>query len=492
MKQKDEKGQKKSNDIKTYPLLIGGKQIMTKDILDVNAPYNNELVGRVCRASEGEIEQALESAEKAFKITSLLPAFERSRICECVRDGICERYDEIVNICSLECGKPVVYTRIEVDRAISTFDLASKYALTLEGEILPADVLKYGNGRITLVRRFPIGVMTAITPFNWPLNLLAHKVAPAMAVGNTVVLRSASQTPLTAHILGEIVTRSGYPPGGLNIVPSSVQVAEKLILDERVKMVSFTGSPAVGWDIKKKAPKKKVTLELGGNAACIVEKDADLDFCVERIAVGGFHYAGQNCISVQRIFVHKTLYKEFIERMLNVVENKIKWGDPMKEETVVGPIINTSEADRVMDWIDEAIAGGAKLLCGGKRHGNVIEPTLLTNTKPQMKVNCFEVFAPLMTIEPFSDFNSVLEAVNMSEFGIHAGIFTRDIAKAFKAYQKLEVGGVMINDYPTFRVDSLPYGGVKNSGFGREGIKYAMEEMTELKHLTINLANYKI
>ncbi len=473
--------------IVSFPLLINGKRVKTTDILEIHSPYDDTLVGAVHRAGEKHLDKAISSAVKAFKVSSRLPAYQRAQILERIRDGIVKRYDEIVEICSLECGKPVTFTRIEVDRAISTFDLASKYTLTIEGEILPTDVIKYGTGRITLVKRFPIGAIAAITPFNWPLNLLAHKVAPAFAVGNTVVLRPASQTPLTAHILGEIVTGAGYPDGGLNIVPSPVSVAEKLITDERIKMVSFTGSPEVGWSIKDKAGKKKVSLELGGNAAAVIDADADLDFCTERLAIGGFHYAGQNCISVQRIFAHKKIFNSFKMRLLDVTREKIKWGDPMREDTVVGPVINSAEADRIMQWINEAVDGGAKVLCGAKRHGNVIEPTILTNTKPRMKVNYLEVFGPVMTLEPFSDFERVLERVNDSRYGLQAGVFTRDIEKAFLAYRTLEVGGVIINDFPTFRVDNLPYGGMKDSGFGREGVKYAMEEMTELKHLTINL-----
>ncbi|GAB4314268.1 MAG: aldehyde dehydrogenase family protein [Candidatus Sumerlaeia bacterium] len=466
---------------------IGGRFVKTGDVLDVRAPWDGALVGRVHRAGRAEVLEAIEAAHEAFERTRSLPAHVRAAVCERVRDQIVRRYDEIVRVCSLECGKPVSYTKIEIDRAISTFDLAGKYALTWEGQILQPDVIKYGEGRVTLVRRFPIGVVGAITPFNWPLNLLAHKAAPAIATGNTMVLRPASQTPLTAHLLGEMIAAAGWPAGGFNVVPCSHEAADVLLEDERVRMISFTGSPEVGWALKGRAPKKKFALELGNNGAAILDADADLSWAVPRIAVGAFHYAGQNCISVQRVFAHERIFTDVKRRLLKVVKDSIKWGDPMLPDTVVGPMISAREADRVMEWIAEARAGGARVLCGGRRHGNVIEPTILTRTTPSMKVNRLEVFAPLMTLEPWCDFDALLAHLNEGRLGIHCGLFTRDIGRAFRAWERLEMGGVIINDYPTFRVDNLPYGGVKDSGCGREGVKFAMEEMTELKHMTINL-----
>lgn len=477
--------------IPTWPLLVGGKYVKTRDVADVRAPFGGAVVGRVHRAGRREVERAIDAAEKAFAETRRLPAHARAAACEMVRDEIIRRYDEIVRVCSLECGKPVTYTKIEVDRAISTFDLASKYAMTDEGRVLQPDIIKYGEGRTTIVRRFPLGVVGAITPFNWPLNLLAHKAAPAMATGNTIVLRPATQTPLTAHILGEMIAEAGWPAGGFNVVPCAHEAADALLEDERVKMISFTGSPEVGWALKGRAPKKKFALELGNNGAAILDADANLDWAIPRIAIGGFHYAGQNCISVQRIFAHEKIFETVKRRLVKFTRDKVKCGDPMRADTVVGPMINSREADRVMEWIAEAKKGGARVLCGGRRREhNVIEPTILTGTTPAMKVNCLEVFAPLMTLEPWSDFDKLLAHLNESRLAIHCGLFTRDIARAFRAYETLDMGGVIINDYPTFRVDNLPYGGVKDSGYGREGVKFAMDEMTELKHLTINLANY--
>jgi acyl-CoA reductase-like NAD-dependent aldehyde dehydrogenase len=431
--------------------------------------------------------EAIGAADEAFSGLRDLPAYRKSEILEKIRDGIRGRFDEIVRTVALESGKPVKYARIEVRRSVSTFDLASKYVLTLEGEILTPDVVEYGENRITLVRRFPRGPMAAITPYNWPINLVAHKVAPGIAVGNPIVLRPASQTPLSAHILAEIAQEAGLPDGALNVVPSRVPQAEQLVDDDRIKMITFTGSPEVGWGIREKAGTRQVSLELGGNAAAIVDEDADLDFAVPRIAVGGFHYAGQNCISVQRIYVHRKIRKEFEKRLVGVIEKEIKAGNPMNEKVVVGPLISASEAERVMEWIEEAKKGGAKVLTGGKRRKNVVQPTVLTNVHPRMKVSCREVFGPVMTLGSFRTFDEALELANDPKYGIQAGVFTRDIQRAFRAYRALEVGGVIINDYPTFRVDNIPYGGVKHSGFGREGVKYAMEEMTELKHMTIRL-----
>jgi glyceraldehyde-3-phosphate dehydrogenase (NADP+) len=477
----------KKKRVKTYELFIGGKRVRTDDTREVANPYDGDVIARVCQAGSDEMSDAVGAAAEAFPVLRDLPAYRKSAILEKIRDGIRDRFDEIVRTVALESGKPVQYARIEVRRAVSTFDLASKYVMTLEGEILTPDIVEYGENRVTLVRRFPRGPMAAITPYNWPINLVAHKVAPGIAVGNTIVLRPASQTPLSAHILAEIAQGAGLPDGALNVVPSHVSQAEQLIADERIKMITFTGSPEVGWGIREKAGTRQVSLELGGNAAAIVDADADLDFAVPRIAIGGFHYAGQNCISVQRIYVHRKIRKDFEKRLLEVVRKEIKAGDPMNEKVVVGPLINASEADRVMEWIGEAKKGGAKVLTGGKRRENVVEPTVLAGIHPKMKVSCREIFGPVMTLGSFRTFDEALDLANDPRYGIHAGVFTRDIQKAFQAFQALEVGGVIINDYPTFRVDNLPYGGVKHSGFGREGVKYAMEEMTELKHMTVRL-----
>jgi acyl-CoA reductase-like NAD-dependent aldehyde dehydrogenase len=340
--------------------------------------------------------------------------------------------------------------------------------------------------RLGLTRRFPIGPIGAITPFNFPLNLVAHKVAPAIASGNTIVLKPSSNAPLTALQLAAIIHKSGYPAGGFNIVPCNSNEGEQLYLDQRIKLVSFTGSPAVGWNIKNRAGKKRVVLELGGNAGVIVDKGANLEYAVPRIALGSYGNAGQSCIAVQRIYAQRDLFDEFERRFLEATRSMVV-GDPMADNTTVGPMIEEAAARKVEDWIQEAVSGGAKILCGGRRQGAVLEPTILMGVKPEMKVSCQEVFAPVVTLDSFIDFRDAVLAVNNSAFGLQAGVFTNNVNDIFYAYEELEVGGVIVNDYPTYRIDHMPYGGVKDSGFGREGIAYAIEEMTEMKLLALNL-----
>jgi len=336
------------------------------------------------------------------------------------------------------------------------------------------------------VRRFPIGVISAISPFNFPLNLVAHKVAPALAIGNTVVLRPSSQVPITSILLGEIINETDYPAGGLNIVPSGYEAAEILLTDDRVKKVTFTGSPAIGWELKKKAYKKKVTLELGGNAAVVIEPDADLEYALPRTILGTFSYSGQICISIQRIFLHEKIYDRFMADFVEATK-KLKMGDPLEEETDVGPMINEGAAKQTEDWVGEAVEKGAHIVCGGKRDGVMFEPTILEKVKPELRISWLEAFAPIVVVYPYKDFEEALKGVNYSIYGLQAGIFTKDLKKAFQAFDMLDVGGVIINDIPTFRIDHMPYGGVKESGFGREGIKYAIEEMTEIKLMALNL-----
>jgi acyl-CoA reductase-like NAD-dependent aldehyde dehydrogenase len=336
------------------------------------------------------------------------------------------------------------------------------------------------------VRRFPLGPVLAITPFNFPLNLVAHKLAPAMTAGCSVVLKPASKTPLSALALAGLIQEAGWPAGALNVLPLSNQDAEPLVRDDRLKLLSFTGSGAVGWRLKSQAGKKRVGLELGGNAGCIVHRDADLKYAAERCGVGGFSYAGQSCISVQRILVEQSVLPAFLDLFVPMVQ-KLKLGDPLEEATDVGPMVQESEAVRAESWVKEAVAGGARLLCGGARRGALLEPAVLTRTTPAMKVNCEEIFAPVVTVEPYDDFDAALIRVNDSPYGLQAGVFTNDARLIFRAYEELEVGGVIIGDVPTFRIDHMPYGGVKDSGNAREGLKYAIEEMTERKLLVMNL-----
>jgi len=336
------------------------------------------------------------------------------------------------------------------------------------------------------VRRFPLGPIAGITPFNFPLNLVAHKVAPAIAAGCPIILKPAPQTPLTAFLLAEAVEQAGLPDGAFTVLPLSNEDAGLLISDDRIKMISFTGSAPVGWEIKRRAGKKKVVLELGGNAGVIVHSDADLAWAAERCVTGGFSYAGQTCISVQRILVERSVFKKFTDLLLAGV-SRLQVGDPMEESTDLGPLIRESDAIRASDWVTEAVQGGATLLCGGKRHGSMLEPTVLTGTRPDMKVNCQEIFAPVVTIESYDDFSMALRRINESPYGLQAGVFTRDANRIFQAYDELEVGGVIAGDVTSFRIDHMPYGEVKDSGLGREGLRYAIEEMTEPKLLVMNL-----
>ena len=367
-----------------------------------------------------------------------------------------------------------------------TFTVAAEESTRIYGEYLPLDWQEFTAGRWGIVRRFPLGPLSGITPFNFPLNLVAHKVAPAIAAGCSMVLKPAPQTPLSALLLAEAVQQAGWPDGGLNVLPLSNEDAGVLITDERIKLISFTGSAPVGWQIKKNAGKKKVILELGGNAGVIVHSDADLQYAADRCVAGGFAYAGQTCISVQRILVERSVYGKFTDLLLDGVK-KLRLGDPLEESTDLGPLIRESDAARASDWVQEAVRGGARVLCGGQRKGSVLEPTVLTGTRPEMKVNCQEIFAPVVTVEAYDHFDDAVRLVNSSPYGLQAGLFTRDAKLLFNAYEELEVGGLIAGDVPAFRIDHMPYGGIKDSGLGREGLRYAIEEMTEPKLLVMNL-----
>jgi glyceraldehyde-3-phosphate dehydrogenase (NADP+) len=369
---------------------------------------------------------------------------------------------------------------------VFTFKVAAEESTRIYGEYLPLDALEAGKDRWGIVRRYPLGPIAAITPFNFPLNLVAHKVAPAIAAGCTLVLKPAPQTPVTALMLAKIVQEAGWPGGALSVLPLSNEDAVPLIEDPRIKMLTFTGSGAVGWALKNRAGKKRVTLELGGNAAVVVHSDADLDYAADRCVNLGFGYSGQSCISAQRILVHSDVYEKFLAMILERVA-KLKTGDPLDETTDLGPLIREADAVRAESWVQEAVAAGARLHCGGTRRGSILEPAILTNTQPQMKVNCMEVFAPVKTVEPYITLDEAIKRVNDSPYGLQAGIFSRDMGLIFRAFDEIETGGVMANEVPTWRADQMPYGGVKDSGLGREGLRYAIEEMTERKLLVLSL-----
>ena len=447
---------------------------------------DGRLLANVGQATPTQVEQAIDAAHSAFRTRyRKAPAYERYELLSSISQGIGEHAEEFVRLMAEEVGKPRAAARIEVTRAQSTFLIAAEEAKRLYGESVPLDLLRGSEQRIGLAVRQPIGVVAAITPFNFPLNLVAHKVAPALAVGNTVVLRPTAEAPLTALKLAEIIEAAGAPAGVLNVVPCSTEVADVLLTSEHVAMVSFTGSGGVGRLIRQRAGMKRVALELGSNAANIVTSSADLAAAAAAITKGGFMYAGQSCISAQRIYVHDAAYDRFLELLVGATR-ALQVGDPLEDGIDVGPMISLEAAERAEDWIHEAISEGAKVLVGGARNGAYVEPTILTDVNERMRVVCEEVFAPIVAVQRYQDYPSLIEEINRSRLGLNHGVFTRDLAEALYAIEELEVGGVIVNDVSTYRADHMPYGGVKESGIGREGVRYAMQEMTELKFAVLN------
>ena len=472
--------------VRTQGFYLSGKWVGEGTPVEIRAPYDGAPLAQVFQATRDHVEKAIQAAVRAFGSTRRLPAFERQRVLRSIAQHITSRKEEFARTMAQEAGKPLKAARTEVERAIFTFTVAAEESTRIPGEYLSLDWQQYTAGRWGIVRRFPLGPIAGITPFNFPLNLVAHKVAPAIASGCPIILKPAPQTPLTAFLLAEAVEQAGLPDGAFNVLPLSNEDAGLLVSDDRIKLISFTGSAPVGWDIKRRAGKKKVVLELGGNAGVIVHGDSDVAWAAERCVAGGFSYAGQTCISVQRILVERSAYGKFGDKLLAGV-NKLKIGDPLDEETDLGPLIRESDAIRATEWVQEAVQDGATLLAGGKRRGSILEPTVLTGTRPDMRVNCQEIFAPVVTMEPYDDFLHALRLINESPYGLQAGVFTRDVNRIFQAYEELEVGGVIAGDVPSFRIDHMPYGGVKDSGLGREGLRYAIEEMTEPKLLVMNL-----
>jgi len=474
-----------NNDAPEFRLFLAGAWLEGIPYT-VSCPYDDVAVGRVHRASPAQLEQAIQAAVKAFDTTRRLSAHQRATVLRTIAAGITARADELAHVIALEAGKPIKQARVEVTRSATTFAVAAEEATRFHDEVLHLDALAGGEGRQGIVRRFPVGPIAAIAPFNFPLNLVAHKLAPAIAAGCPVVLKPASQTPISALKLAEIIAESGWPAEALSVLPLSSRDAGPLVEDERFKLLTFTGSPSVGWDMKRRAGRKKVTLELGGNAGAIIHEDADLAFAAERCVVGGFSYAGQSCISTQRIFVHESVYEAFMEHFVPKVK-ALQVGHPLDESTDLGSLISPSDGQRINEWLDEARTAGASCVVGGHIERGVVQPTVVVNAGPEQRVNAQELFAPVVTVQPYTEFAEALHAVNNSDYGLQAGVFTRDIQRIFQAYTELEVGGLIVNDVPTWRIDHMPYGGVKQSGFGREGLKYAIEEMTEPKLLVLNL-----
>ena len=466
-------------------LLIDGDWLETGDWIDVRSPFDGEIVGRVPEAGADEARRAVDAAERAMR--EPLAAHERAAILDRVAAQLAEREDEVARTVSAEAGKPLKAARVEASRAASTYTMAAVEARKLAGEVVPMDASPAGTGKLAVTLRLPIGVIGAISPFNFPLNLVAHKIAPALAAGCAVVLKPASQTPLSALLLAELETEAGLPAGWLNVLcgPAS-EIGDVLVEDDRVKLISFTGSAAVGWAIRERAPRKRVNLELGNATPVIVAADADLDDASTRLAANAFSFAGQSCISVQRIYVERSAYDAFLERFLPKVE-ALRVGDPADEATDVGPLISEPDRDRILEWIEEAKKGGATVLTGGILECDLLRPTVVADAPSDAKVSCEEVFGPLCTVTPFDGLAEAIALANGTRFGLQAGVFTRDLKRALQAAHDLEFGGVTVNEAPTFRADQMPYGGVKDSGNTREGPAYAVREMTEERVVILQL-----
>jgi acyl-CoA reductase-like NAD-dependent aldehyde dehydrogenase len=466
-------------------LLLDGEWIETGEWQDVDSPYSGETVARVARAGAEHARKALDAAERAM--SSPLPAHERAGILDRVAALLQERHDEVAQTISAEAGKPMKAARVEAERAVSTYTMAALEARRLAGEVVPMDASAAGVGKVAYTMRVPIGIVGAITPFNFPLNLVAHKVAPALAAGCAVVLKPAGHTPLSALLLGELETEAGLPPGWLNVlVGPSAEIGDVIVEDERVKLITFTGSSGVGWKIRERAVKKRVNLELGNATPVVVEADADIDEAATKLAANAFSFAGQSCISVQRIYVKREAYDDFVSRFVPKVQ-ALKVGDPAEEDTDVGPVIDEEARDRIVSWVEEAKSAGATVLAGGEVVGGLLQPTVLADVTQEMKVSCQEIFGPLCTVSPYDSSEEAFELANATEYGLQAGIFTANLKTALAAAAALEFGGVTVNEAPTFRADQMPYGGVKESGNTKEGPHYAVREMTEERLVVLAL-----
>jgi acyl-CoA reductase-like NAD-dependent aldehyde dehydrogenase len=468
-----------------HPILLAGRWVDSPDALVVANPADpDNPAGATYHATEAQYEEAVNAAVAGFEETRHLPAYERGRVLRAISAGIAARREELGALICAEAGKPIRDSLVEVDRAILTFRLGAEEAERMVGEMIPLDLMPASKGRIGVTRRFPIGPIAGISPFNFPLNLAAHKLAPAIASGCSIVLKPPSKDPLTMLTVGEIVAEAGLPAGAVSILPMTRELGDRMVEDDRFKLLSFTGSPSVGWRMKARAGKKKVVLELGGNAGVIIDKTADLDWAVRRNLVGAFTYAGQVCISVQRMFIHEDVWDPFMSKFVEGARS-LKVGDPADPETDLGPMVDAAAASRTQRWVDEAVALGGKVLLGGQSDGTYFQPTILTETPPTAQVCSNEAFAPLVVAFPFRDFDAAIAGVNDSMFGLQTGVFTNDLAHSWRAFEGLEVGGVMINEVPAYRIDHMPYGGVKDSGQGREGLRWAIEDMTEIRIMVV-------
>jgi glyceraldehyde-3-phosphate dehydrogenase (NADP+) len=469
---------------RTFSAYVAGQFRVTDEQKRLYAPFDGAHFATVSMCGPRELEEATTRAVEAFAQSRALPAYKRSEICRQIAAGIAARREEIAQGMVDESGKPVDDARGEVDRAVHCFEIAAEEAGRIGGEVIPFDLRPAGVGKTALTRRFPIGPIAAIAPFNFPLNLAVHKIAPAIASGNPVVVKPATQTPTSCLRLAEIVDQTAWPKGALSVLPCVREAADALTTDERFKLLTFTGSPPVGWKMKERAGKKRVVLELGGNAAVLLDESADLDKAIPKLVYGAFSYSGQKCISVQRIYVHEKIAADFLARFVAATK-QVKVGDPRKEGVLVGPMIDEANARRIERWVEEAVARGAKLATGGPRDHAVVPPTILTDVPRDARVSCEEVFGPVCLVEKVATFSEAIDRANDSIYGLQAGIFTNHLGNTMAAFERLEVGAVIVNDAPSFRIDHMPYGGVKESGFGREGIRSAIHDMTEERLLVI-------
>ncbi|MEZ4523682.1 MAG: aldehyde dehydrogenase family protein [Thermomicrobiales bacterium] len=470
---------------KTYEFYCAGEWRNSDNTLEVTNPYSGDVVGVTSVATEQDFEDATEAAVQSFEEMRRMPTYQRADILFKLAEALKERRDEVVDLMTAEAAKPINDSRVEVDRGVFTLRVAAEEAQRIHGEQMPLDLMASSAGRFGVTRRMPIGPIAGISPFNFPLNLALHKIAPAIASGNTIVLKPPSYDPLTMLTFAEMIDEVGLPKGAVSIMPMDRKIGDKLVTDDRYKLLSFTGSPDVGWDMKSRAGRKKVVLELGGNAGVIIDRDADLDFAAQRVIVGAFAYAGQVCISVQRVYVHEDVFDEFADKLVAAAEDVVM-GDPADESTKLPPMIDDKAVSRIDDWVKSAVADGANVLTGGESSGRFYRPTVITNAPEESAVCAREAFAPIVNVFKFSDWDAGLARIDDSVYGLQAGVFTSSLEHALQAWDRLEVGGVIINDIPTYRVDHMPYGGVKDSGLSREGLRYAIEDMTEPRLAVFN------
>ncbi len=468
-----------------YPMYLAGEWVESDDPLAVVNPYDGTVIGTTFQASRAQLDRAIGAAEAVFPCLKAMPTYDRVNMLRALAAKLKERRDEVARTICLEAGKPIKEAEVEADRGVFTVETAAEEAKRIEGDLMPLDLLPSSKGRFGIVRRFPIGPIAGISPFNFPLNLALHKLAPALASGNPIVLKPPSRDPLTMLLVAGMVAEIGAPKGAVSVLPMNREVGDAMVEDERFKLLSFTGSPDVGWDMKRRAGMKRVVLELGGNAGVIVDEDADLAFAAQRVRVGAYAYAGQVCISVQRVFIHEAVYDRFREMLVQQTE-AMTLGDPLDRTTDLGPMIDEKAAQRSASWIAAAVGAGARVLTGGKAEGRFLQPTIIEHAPPDAFVCSREAFAPLVTIFPVRNFGQAVAEVNNSVYGLQAGVFTNNLERALYAFEAIEAGGVIVNDVPTFRIDHMPYGGVKASGLSREGVRYAIEDMTEMRLLVIN------